>query len=299
MNLRTQWGVGEALPSPRSGFRCGGGRVFPIASRFTGLFGILVWLVFSCQSRAQETLSPEQALAVSQAAIGRNLGVVAEEIFRDEQGQAVRLSQFYGQPLVLTMIYTACATACPLTLKTVATATDEAWRLFGSKSFTVITIGFDAAHDTPERMRQFTRAQGLARGTNWIFLTGDMKAMAAITQATGFTFFLSPRGFDHITQTTIINGQGRIDRQIYGETFPVPLLVGVLRELLFGGLTPFTSLDTLLTRVRLFCVVYDPAASRYRFSYAVFFELLVAGLTVVGLGVFVTRNVWRLLWVRQ
>ena len=244
---------------------------------------------------AEVVATPEQALARSQAALGRTLG---DPVFRDAGGKEVRLSQFQGKPLIITLIYTACSTACPLVLKTVAAATEEAAKIFGPDRFAVATIGFDTDHDTPERIRTFAAAQGLAL-TRWSILGGDLAAVAAVAEDTGFTFFPSPRGFDHIAQTTVIDGEGRVFRQIYGETFDAPLLVGTLRELLTGHSFSPASLEDLLTRIKLFCTVYDPARGRYRFSYAVFFELLVAGLTVMGLGVFVVRHGWRFLRQRS
>ena len=55
--------------------------------------------------------------------------------------------------------------------------------------------------------------------------------MERMTQAVGFTYIASPKGFDHITQTTIIDARGRVVRQVYGQEFSPPLLVEPLKRL--------------------------------------------------------------------
>lgn len=243
---------------------------------------------------ADPPLTPEQALEVSQAAIGRPLG---DHVFRDEQGRDIYLSDYRGRPLVIAMVYTACSDACPLILQTVSQATADAWKALGPDAFSVVAVGFDTARDTPDRMRQFARQQGISH-KNMTFLSGDAATVNALVQDVGFTFYVSPKGFDHISQATVVDAEGRIHRQVYGENFESPYLVQPLRELVLGIEAQITSLDDLLTRVRLFCTIYDPASGRYRFSFALFFELFVAGTVVLGLAGFVASN-WRRLLRRQ
>ena len=85
----------------------------------------------------------------------------------------------------------------------------------------------------------------------------------------------------------MIDGQGVIYRQIYGETFELPMLVGPLQELLSGQASRETSVAGVWTKVKLFCTVYDPAAGRYRVNYSLFVEIF-AGLSIlIGVAWFV------------
>jgi protein SCO1/2 len=108
---------------------------------------------------------PERALEVSQAAIGRRLD---DYRFLDSARRPVRIDEFRGKPLVVNLIYTACVHTCPLISQTILEVAAGAREALGEDSFNIVTIGFDTANDTPERMRGFARTQGLDLD-NWRF----------------------------------------------------------------------------------------------------------------------------------
>ena len=230
-----------------------------------------------------------QALEISQAALGRLAGDYA---FRDGDGRTVRISDYRGKPLVVSFIYTSCAHACPIITRNLADAVETARDALGGDAFRIVTVGFDAAADTPERMRAFARQHG-ARTPGWSFLSGDGRQVAGVAADLGFSFRRTAKGFDHISQTTIIDGGGKVYRQVYGETFAMPLLVEPLKELVLGTTAPFASLDDLVKKVRLFCTLYDPAAERYRFDYSMFIRLVIGAVIILAMAGFVGRELWR------
>ena len=59
----------------------------------------------------------------------------------------------------------------------------------------------------------------------WTFASADAATIERLARDAGFTYFASPKGFDHITQTTIIDAAGRVMLQVYGEDFAPPLVV--------------------------------------------------------------------------
>ena len=233
--------------------------------------------------------TPEQALSYSQAAIGRKL---ANYRFTDSKGNEVTMADFRGKPLVVSFIYTSCADSCPIITQTLADAAASARDALGEDSFSVISIGFDSASDRPERMRYFANQQGIDV-SDWKFLSGDLPTMTGLAENLGFIFYTSPKGYDHLSQVTVIDGEGTVYRQVYGQTFELPLLVEPLKELVFGTQAPFASVGDLIKKVRLFCTIYDPAMDRYRFDYSIFIQLFVGTLIVGGMFVFVVRE-----WVR-
>jgi protein SCO1 len=232
----------------------------------------------------------KEALAQSQAAIGRRVG---DYVLRDETNREVRLSGYRGRPLVVSFVYTSCADACPVITRTLVDAAEEAQDTLGEDAFSVVTVGFDVASDTPERMRMFARQQG-ADLSNWRFLSGDLPSVAGLADDLGFAFYRSAKGFDHLFQTTIIDGDGRVYRQVYGAGFETPLLVEPLKELVFGTTAPFSSLEDLVKKVRLFCTIYDPATDRYRFDYSIFIQLVIGTIIILFMIGFVVRNFVRL-----
>ncbi len=243
-------------------------------------------------SRASATKSeytPERALSYSQAAIGRS---VPNYQFTDSSGEPVQMADFLGKPLVVSFVYSSCIDSCPIITQTLADAAAEARDALDEDSFNVISIGFDSAADSPDRMRYFATQQGIDI-SGWKFLSGDLPTIVGLAETLGFIFYQSPKGFDHLSQISVIDAKGVVYRQIYGQTFELPLLVEPLKELVFGTEAPFASVGDLIKKVRLFCTIYDPAMDAYRFDYGIFIQLFVGTLIVGGMFVFVVRQ-----WVR-
>jgi len=233
-----------------------------------------------------EDFSSDKALKISQSAIGQPL---AGYTFHDRNGSLVKLSDFRGKPLLISLIYTSCFHICPETTQNLARAVSAARSAVGEDKFSIVTIGFDVLHDTPERMRAFARQQGVAGEHNWAFLSADRETITRLTADLGFIFVPSPKGYDHLIQTTVVNSEGEIYRQIYGMNFDPSILTEAMKELVFG-LSPATfSLSSLVSRARLFCTVYDPSTGAYKFNYAMIFGMLVGVLTLSVSGFFLFR----------
>ena len=226
-----------------------------------------------------------QALAYSQQAIGRDVG---DHRFTDTQGKTVRLSELRGRPVVLGLIYTSCEHVCPLIVENLAHAVAVADKALGPDRFTVLTVGFDTKADTPTRMRDFARAHGIDR-RGWHLLSTDATTIERLAAETGFLFAPRAGGFDHLTQTTILDADGRVYRQIYGEDFAAQTLVEPLKELAFGQPRQAGFFASLTNRVRLLCTIYDPASGRYRFSYAIFIGLAIGAASLLAVLVSILR----------
>jgi protein SCO1/2 len=254
--------------------------------------GAILLIAVSTQAAAESgTFAPapfdqNAAIAYSQAAIGRPLGDYG---FLDTQRRPVRLSDYRGKPLVVNMVFTACTDSCQIVLQTLRKAVDVAQDAVGKDAFSVVTIGFDARDDTPERMRAFARGQGVDL-PNWTFLSGDSATIKELVENLGFIYFPSPRGFDHLAQTTVIDAGGRVFRQVYGSQFNAPALTEPLIELVFGRVSSASSTLAYLTnRLRLFCTYYDPNRDRYRFDYSIIIGLVVGASSLIGIGTVLVR----------
>ena len=221
-----------------------------------------------------------------QAAVGRELGDYA---FRDTWLKTVRLSDFRGRPLIVNLVYTGCSHACPVTIETLGRAVDVADEALGPDSFSVVTIGFDTRSDTPERMRAFAREHGISK-PNWSFLSADEATIDSLARDLGFLFFPSAQGFEHLTQTTVVDENGRIYRQIYGADFESPSLVEPLKDLVFGRKSDLASLSGILNRIRLFCTLYNPASGRYGFDYSIFIGMVIGFVSLTAVAVLLVRG---------
>lgn len=238
---------------------------------------VLALLAFASAVGAQ-SLDDAAALRLSQAAIGQTLGGY---VFTDANGGAFTLEQLRGRPVLLSLVYTSCYYVCSgLTLR-LRDAVKVARGALGPDSFSVVTVGFDTPNDTAGRMASFARERGIDI-PGWRFAATDAATIARLVRDVGFTYFPSPKGFDHITQTTLLDQGGRIVLQVYGADFAAPLLVEPLKKLVWGGAIDRKTVAGLIRTVRLFCTIYDPTSGRYRFDYSLIVEI-VAGALALGI----------------
>src|SRR5215216_215133 len=116
-------------------------------------------------------------------------------VFRDENGQQVKLGQFFGQkPVVLSLVYYDCPMLCNQILNGMVTSFRVLPFQIG-KEFDVVTISFDPRETSalaaskkkvyvnylPEKMRA-------GANSGWHFLTGDQDNIAKLTEAVGFQY---------------------------------------------------------------------------------------------------------------
>jgi len=252
-------------------------------------------VLLSCAAAAGDPAPPpgwDAALKASQAVIGQPLPeTVTAAPMLDSRQRSVRLATWRGKPLVVSFVYTGCFQACPVATKGLERAVRAAREALGSDSFEVVTIGFNQPFDDPVAMGAFAR-QARIDEPRWHFVSPRKEDVDALGRAFGFTWAPTPKGFDHVTQATIVDAEGRIYRQVYGEVPEIAQFVGPLKELLTGQAREQGSLDGLWRTVKLYCTVYDPVSGGYRLNYSLFVELF-AGLTMLGgLGWYMRRH-WR------
>ena len=233
-------------------------------------------------------LDEKLALKESQAAIGRQVGNYR---FLDSTGREVQFKELRGKPLVINFIYTGCFQACPATTQFLAGAVREAERTLGPGTFRVATIGFNLPLDDPASMRAFARKFGIA-SPNWLFLTPEASALDALTRDLGFRYEATAAGFDHLLQVSILDRDGRVYRQVYGDAFDAPLFIGPLLQLAQNAPVEQSSFEGAWEKFKLLCTTYDPAAGRYRVNYVVVIELLVGASVMLGGAGFVLWE-WR------
>jgi protein SCO1/2 len=138
------------------------------------------------------------------------------------------------------------------------------------------------------RMAAFARAQGVDL-PNWRFLSADDATASALAKELGFSYTAYSGGFVHTTQTSILDRDGRVYRQVYGDDFPIQVFMEPLKEAVYGTVGTFLNVEGLLDRVRFLCTVYDPTQGRYRISYAM---SLLAGIISLGTTALIISRAW-------
>jgi protein SCO1 len=237
------------------------------------------------ENSTPQIFDEKEALKISQSAIGNRLG---DYTFLNRSGHKVRLSDYRGKPLVISMIYTHCPFVCATTTRNLS-ALKLSRDALGADSFGVLTIGFDTANDTPEAMDDFAKRMDVNL-TNWEFVSADSDTIKKLSKDLGFVFFPSPEGgFNHITQTTFIDGKGKVNLQVYGEEFENKTLLEPLKNMIYNVKTtdPIYNFETaesgfagIAKSVRLLCTVYDTKTGKYIVDYSFFYA--------IGLGILIS-----------
>ena len=242
------------------------------------------------------TLSPAldatSALRDSRAAVGR---VIGDYTMQDREGRPLRLSNYRGKPLLVSFIYTGCFQVCPVTTQALQKVVSAARDALGDGRFNVVSIGFNQPADSPQALKAFAAQYGI-NSPNWEFLSPSASIVPALTRDFGFRFVATPAGFDHLLQASLVDAEGRIYRQIYGEAYSAENLTEPLRQLIAGApVADDTSLSAIIERVRILCSVYDPRTGKYKVSYGLVLEV-AGGLTFLAwiiwffLGEWLTRR---------
>ena len=249
------------------------------------------WLV-PLLALAQEAprLDAIEAMRASQAAVGRT---VPDHALLDREGRPVRLSSLRGKPLLVSFIYTGCFQVCPAGTRALEESVRGLEARFGERQFNVVSIGFNQPADSPQAMKAFAAQNRITRA-NWDFLSAPAPVVQPLTREFGFRYAATAAGFDHVLQVSLVDAEGRIVRQVYGDRPAVDALGEALKQLIAGQ--PVAAEEGLIAgvidRIRILCTVYDPETGRYRVDYSLPLEI-AGGLTFILAVGFYMFNEWR------
>lgn len=90
----------------------------------------------------------------------------------DHRGQTVRLSEFHGQAVVLTFIYTSCPDVCPLTAENLRVAY-ELLPADARDQVALLAVTVDPERDTRQALQRFTDLHRLTDNPRWFALRGE------------------------------------------------------------------------------------------------------------------------------
>ena len=257
-----------------------------------GAIGV-IWAAFSTQAHEAPAdtggFDRKAALQISQDAIGRPLG---DYTLLDRTGRPLRLASYRGKPLLISLIYTKCPDSCPVTTRYLGNAVKILSQALGPDSFSVLSVGFDTDSDTPQAMRQFAAQVGIDF-KNWEFASVDPVTLKELTRDLGFRYRSSGMGFEHVSELSIIDPDGKVYRKVYGDQFDLPQLGEPLKTLVGRENIRYPIWKSLGARIRLFCTVYDPTTGRYRTDYSFFGGMLISAAMVLPFGYWLYREVRR------
>jgi len=255
-----------------------------MSARNTAAFVIAAMALFVLPARAQQPGPPPILREVS-IAQRLNEPIPPDIIFRDEDGKAVHLGDYFGKkPIVLSLVYFDCPALCTEVLNG-ELRTMKAISLDLGKDFDAITVSFEPK-DTPALAKAkrdvYAGQYGRPGATgNWHFLTGEQASIDALTQAAGFHYAYdsSSRQYAHAAAILVLTPHGRIARYFYGVTYPA-------RDFRLGLVEASEGkIGTPTDHALLYCYQYDPMTGKY--GLIVMNVVRAAGLlTLLVLGIF-------------
>jgi protein SCO1 len=183
--------------------------------------------------------------------------------FRDEQGQTVKLGDYFGtRPVVLAFVYYECPMLCTQILNGLVSGLGVLDQTVGT-DFDVVAISFDA-RETPVMaaakkaayLDRYARP-GAERG--WHFLTGDEASIRRVTDAAGFHFAWDEQTqqFAHASGVIVVTPDGRLARYLFGIEYPPRDLKFALMESSEGRI------GSVVDQVLLYCYHYVSATGSY------------------------------------
>jgi protein SCO1/2 len=157
--------------------------------------------------------------------------------FLDQEGRARRFSDWRGQVVAVTFIYTRCPIPnfCPLmdrNFRDVQRTIAEDPALRGRVH--LVTVSFDPLHDTPKVLAAHA-ARASADPAHWTMLTGEADQVDRFTARFGVSAMKGDQpGAEivHNLRTAVIDPDGRIVTMLSGNDWTPADLVGHLRSAL-------------------------------------------------------------------
>lgn len=250
---------------------------------------VLVASAALAQPRGPMSIPPgkaaaEQIPALREVGIDQKLdgAIPLDAPFADEAGRDVTLRQYFGaRPVILALVYFECPMLCIQTL-TGLSGSLEALAFNPGKEFELVVVSIDpgetpalAANSKKTFLKRYGR-QGVDGSVH--FLTGRETSIKPLADAVGFRYAYDKDidQYAHPAAITVLTGEGRVSKYLYGIDFaPRDLRLSLVEA---GGGRIGTAIDQAL----LFCYHYDPESGKYGFVIMNIVRL-GAALTVVAL----------------
>ena len=150
----------------------------------------------------------------------------------DQDGRAVKLSEFAGKVVVIDFIYTRC----PLP--------DYCFRLSnnfgrlqkrfaGQDNLVLLTVTFDPVHDAPEELARYARTWK-ADSRKWHFLTGSPAEIQRVCSLFGVQYWPDDGVYTHTLHTAVLDSEGNLAANLEGNKFTAQQLGDLVQTVMIG-----------------------------------------------------------------
>ena len=158
--------------------------------------------------------------------------IVPDFSITDQQGEAVRLSDFKGKTVAVNFIYTRCPMpeVCPRLSAGFAYLQKKLATRMGSELI-LLSITLDPLYDTPQVLSQYA-AKWHADRSGWRLLTGSKELVRQVAGQFGLVYWAEEDSIVHTSATSIINCEGRLVARVEGSSYSVAQLADLVLSVL-------------------------------------------------------------------
>jgi protein SCO1/2 len=208
-----------------------------------------------------------------------NAQVPLNAVFRDENGQQVRLGQYFGEkPVMMILIQYRCTMLCSHEMNALMKSLKEL-KFDVGKQFNLLTVSIDP-RETPElaagKKKSYVEDYGRpGASAGWHFLTGKQESIDQLADSIGFHYVYDAKTdqFAHPDGVTILTPEGKASGYFFRLEYPA-------RDLRFGLIEAAShKIGTPLDYLSLLCYHYNPTTGKY--SVGVWKVMRLTGLIVV------------------
>ncbi|MBI4564382.1 MAG: SCO family protein [Planctomycetes bacterium] len=187
----------------------------------------LAAVLTSCGREPQESAAPPR-IPLSPAPQPLKAGqAIPDATLINQDGKAVRLSDYRGNPLVLTFIFTRCkvASMCPAVTAKLK-AVQESLRKQGRYA-RVVVVSFDPG-DRPDVLRAYALRHEIDL-SRWDFATAAPKVVGPLARAFSVYYRRTEEeGFEHNIVVAIVDGNGIFRDDFFGAEWNTEEFVGAV-----------------------------------------------------------------------
>ncbi len=130
----------------------------------------------------------------------------------DDSGVAVELSAFRGQTVAMSMFYTECSSACPITLAKLR----EIEKAFVQRhlDLQVVLVSYDSRQDTPRHLARFRRRETLPT-ERWHLLSGTARSVERLAGRLGLGSYVDlGEHIAHSFRVVLLDGDGVVRKAL-------------------------------------------------------------------------------------
>lgn len=188
----------------------------------------LILLLLACATGQPEPAPPSVEVDLSDLP-GASLYQLTAPL-NDQHGRQVSLSVFAGKPVLISMFYASCTSACPMLVNDVR-------KLEGQLSpqelaqVRVLLISLDPAADTPAVLAEAAARYGVD-AERWLLTSPQPADVRTIAAALGIAYQAIEAGeFHHSSRVTLLDAQGVPRATAEGLGQPPDALIKALRSI--------------------------------------------------------------------